>query len=358
MIPVIGIAPLFGAPGPARDAADRQVFEAATRIGFMTVTGLPVDVPIGPDMRRQLLRLFSLPEAEKRKLWRQKFDSNRPNVYHGWFPLQDGFATFKEGIDMGPDVAYGAEAAGPAVADGGDPLREPTPLPDDTVLPGWRQAATIYYRAMERTGQALLRSLARGLGLGETYFDAAFVRGISTLRLLHYPLRSDASMGALPPDELWVEHQGRRRYLVGKPHADSGFVTLLVQDGVGGLQARAGDGTWLDVPPDEGTLAVNFGLVLSRWTGGRVKATEHRVLGPGQPRYSIPFFYEPAVDAEIKPLPIPDPGNFVPFLYGDHLWASTTRFVEFRGMENLRPPRGRMSTEDLKRQALAMTTVY
>jgi isopenicillin N synthase-like dioxygenase len=358
VIPIIDIGALFGGSSPARAAADRAVFDAATRIGFMTVTGLPTDVPIGSETRRQMLRVFSLPEAERRKLWRQKFDANRPNVYHGWFPLQNGFATYKEGIDMGPDVAYGAEAAGPAVADGGDPLREPTPLPDDTVLPGWRQTAAIYYRAMERTGQALVRSLARGLGLGETCFDAAFAQGISTLRLLHYPLRSDASMGALPQDELWVEYEGRRRYVVGKPHADSGLVTLLAQDGVGGLQARAGDGAWLDVPPDEGTLAVNFGLVLSRWTGGRVKATEHRVLGPGQPRYSIPFFYEPAVDAEIGPLPIPDSGDFAPFLYGDHLWASATRFVEFRGMENLRPPRGRLSTEDLKRQALAMTTVY
>jgi hypothetical protein len=31
---------------------------------------------------------------------------------------------------------------------------------------------------------------------------------------------------------------------------------------------------------------------------------------------------------------------FTPFLYGDHLWATTTRFVEFHGLEHLRPPRG------------------
>lgn len=358
MIPVINIASLFGAPGPARDVADRAVLDAATRIGFMTVTGLPADIPFGPDTRRDLLRLFALPEADKRKLWRQKFDPARPNVYHGWFPLQDGFATFKEGIDMGPDVAYGAEAAGPVVADGGDPLREPTPLPDEDALPGWRQAVATYYRAMERTGEALLRALGRGLGLDEGYFGGAFANGISTLRLIHYPLRTEASLADLPQGELWVEHRGRRRYLVGRAHADSGFVTLLAQDGVEGLQARASDGSWLDVSPREGTLAVNFGLVLSRWTGGRVKATEHRVLGLGQPRFSIPFFYEPAVDAEIKPLPIARAGDFMPFLYGDHLWASTTRFVEFRGMENLRPPRGRLSTEELKRQAIAMTAAY
>jgi isopenicillin N synthase-like dioxygenase len=84
---------------------------------------------------------------------------------------------------------------------------------------------------------------------------------------------------------------------------DSGFVTLLAQDGVAGLQARAADGSWLDVPPREGTLAVNFGKLLESWTGGRIRATEHRVLGSAQERRSIPFFYEPRADAVIAPCP-------------------------------------------------------
>jgi hypothetical protein len=33
------------------------------------------------------------------------------------------------------------------------------------------------------------------------------------------------------------------------------------------------------------------------------------------------------------------PGSFEPFLYGDYLWATTTQFVEFKGMEALRAPR-------------------
>ena len=63
-----------------------------------------------PASRRALLRLFDLPAGETRKLWRQKFDPAHRNVYRGWFPLQNGHETYKEGIDLGPDLAYGPEA--------------------------------------------------------------------------------------------------------------------------------------------------------------------------------------------------------------------------------------------------------
>ncbi|MBI3710519.1 MAG: isopenicillin N synthase family oxygenase [Proteobacteria bacterium] len=335
MIPQIDIASLFCAASAARDAADAAIMAAAAGAGFMSVTGLPETVPIDRDRRQDLLRIFSLPVAESRKLWRQKFDRTRPNVYRGWFPVQDAAVSYKDGIDIGPDIAYG-----PAVVDGSDPLREATPLPDERLLPGWRAAAAEYYRGLEQTGQVLMRAIARGLGLDQHAFDDAFTGGVSTLRLIHYPLRSERSLAGIAEAELWVTDKGKRRHLVGGAHVDSGLMTLLAQDGVEGLQARAADGTWTDVPATEGTLAVNFGKLLDRWTGGRIKATEHRVIGTGRARCSIPFFYEPRVDAEIMPLPLPGIESFTPFLYGDYLWATATKFVEFRGLDALRKPRG------------------
>lgn len=56
------------------------------------------------------------------------------------------------------------------------------------------------------------------------------------------------------------------------------------------------------MPPTENTLVVNFGRLLERWTDGRIKATPHRVIGSGRERYSVPFFYEPRIDAVIAPL--------------------------------------------------------
>jgi isopenicillin N synthase-like dioxygenase len=324
---------LFGTESVARAATDQAIMEASARSGFMLIRGLPNDVPLGTAPRSQLLRLFDLPPEEIRPLWRQKFDPTHPNIYRGWFPLQRGFATAKEGIDMGADVAYGS-----SVIDASDPLREATPLPSEAALPGWRAAVAAHYRSMEMIANALMRSIARGLGLPERHFDAYFERGLSTLRLIRYPVRDDIDAAAELDPDVWVMHAGARRYLTGKPHVDSGFLTLLAQDGVEGLQARHIDGAWIDVPPQDGTLAVNFGKVLQQWCGGRIRATEHRVIGKGRERRSIPFFYEARADAEISPLPLAGAAQFEPFLFGDYLWATTTQFVEFKGMERLRKP--------------------
>jgi isopenicillin N synthase-like dioxygenase len=333
LIPSVDLSALFVADPAARAAVDRSIMAAAAGSGFMLVHGFPESVPVGAGARAQLLRLFGLSAGCVRPLWRQKFDPSHRNVYRGWFPLQQGFPTAKEGIDMGADVAYGQD-----VVVASDPLREATPLPAEQALPGWRAAVSAYYCGMEMLANALMRSVARGLGLPEPFFDSAFERGLSTLRLIRYPLRDDLGADAQAHPHLWVTHAGQRRYLTGNPHVDSGFLTLLAQDGVAGLQARLGSGEWVDVPPTEGTLAVNFGRVLERWCGGRIRATEHRVLGTGQERRSIAFFYEPRADAVIAPLPMAGAADFEPFVFGDYLWATVTQFVEFAGMEHLRQP--------------------
>ncbi len=333
-IETLGIATLFGPPSPARDHTDARIMAAAAGIGFMAVRNFPGDDWLTPDKRAQLLRIFALPDAEKQKLLRWNFDRTKKNVYRGWFPLQPTAVSYKEGIDMGPDLAH---AAGILACD--DPLREPTPLPTEEALPGWRTAAADYYRAMEAVGNALMRSIARGLGLPEPIFDGYFEHGISTLRLIRYPLR-DANAGVdTSGPEFSIVHKGETRTIIGREHADSGFVTLLAQDGVEGLQAKNLAGEWIDVPPADDTLTVNFGQLLERWTGGRVRATRHRVIAPKTVRFSIPFFYEPRVDAEIAPLPLSDTEPFEPFLYGDYLWDSATNFVEMSGIKHLRQPR-------------------
>jgi isopenicillin N synthase-like dioxygenase len=168
-IPEITVNALFGGVSAERDAVDWRIFAAATNVGFMTIALSPCDAALSVETRRRLLGIFTLEDAEVRKLWRQKFDLSHPNIYRGWFPAQAGTPTCKEGIDLGPDVAYGE-----GVIDTSDPLREATPLPGEPVLPGWRAAAAGYYCAMERVAVALMQSLARSFGLEDDYFGPAF----------------------------------------------------------------------------------------------------------------------------------------------------------------------------------------
>jgi isopenicillin N synthase-like dioxygenase len=104
-------------------------------------------------------------------------------------------------------------------------------------------------------------------------------------------------------------------------HKDYGFLTLLLQDQVGGLQVRRADGLFHDVPPIAGAFVVNLGELLEVATNGYLLATHHRVVSPAgaTERFSVPFFYNPRLDARVEPLVFPyasvapgvtdDPGN-------------------------------------------------
>jgi isopenicillin N synthase-like dioxygenase len=177
------------------------------------------------------------------------------------------------------------------------------------------------YAGFEALGRDLVHAVALGLGVAPERPLSWFRDGNSTLRLLRYPPRPAASLPA------GSEALPDGRLVVGRPHSDSGFVTLLWTDGSGGLQARAADGGWLEVPGDG--VAVNFGQMLSDITGGRIRATEHRVVGGLGERHSVPFFFEPRVDALVEPLV----GDAPAFVYGDYAWERMRQFVEFRGVE-------------------------
>lgn len=327
-IPIIDIAPLFGGD---TQSADARIAGAAFESGFMVVTGHPSGLGVGPVERERLLRLFDLPMAKQRPLWKRNFAPENPHLYRGWFPLASSGAQNRQGFEIGPDIVR-------PLPDDDDLLYERTPLPDAADLPeGWLATARAYYLGMEEIGHRILASLSRSLGINEAIFRDAFRDGISTLRLLHYPRRADGVADIEDVPERFIEHNGTRYEQVARAHVDSGLLTVLAQCGVGGLQAQAADGGWIDVPVRDDGFAINFGGLLERWTGGRIRATRHRVLGLGQNRHSVPFFFEPRPNTRIAPLPGVPP--FAPFLYGDHLWATTTKFPENYGLADLRPAR-------------------
>jgi isopenicillin N synthase-like dioxygenase len=312
--PAIAVDHLAVGPSRLRDRADDVLRSAAESIGVLRLRTTAGWLPTA-DTRDRLLDVFGLPAEQQQALWRQRWAPDHPNVYRGWNP--SGPDTAVDIYDLGLDICGEGRCY-----DASDPLQERTPVPDDRWLPGWHTTAEAYTRAMERVGSLLMQSFARSFGLAETHFDDAFTNGISTLRIMRYQWRD-------------TTHASPRR----GEHVDSGFVTLLAQCDAAGLEVQRRDGEWIDVAPDRDELVVNFGAVLERWTGGRVRATPHRVVSRSPVRHSIPFFYEPRADAVIAPLPGVGP-SFEPFSYGDHLWERMVRFPNFHGLEQRRTPRG------------------
>ncbi|XP_058759416.1 1-aminocyclopropane-1-carboxylate oxidase homolog 12-like [Vicia villosa] len=74
-------------------------------------------------------------------------------------------------------------------------------------------------------------------------------------------------------------------------HTDADFITLLLQDHIGGLQVLHED-KWLNVPPVHGALVVNIGDLLQLITNGRFVSVYHRVLAKDiGPRISVASFF-------------------------------------------------------------------
>lgn len=169
----------------------------------------------------------------------------------------------------------------------GQPLQGPNQWPAG--LPGFREAVTAYNSALEDVARRLTRLIARALHLSPSALDPYFQKPTTWLRLLHYP-----AQGPCPPaDEFGAA-----------PHTDYGFITILLQDEIGGLEVRRSDGTWLPATPVPGTFVINVGDMLSRWTNGRWQSTPHRVQNRATvDRYSVPYFFTPAMSATIACLP-------------------------------------------------------
>ena len=238
-------------------------------------------------------RFFALSQPDKER-WH----------INGW-PLKRGFDPIGwQALDPGqpPDVKesfyLGVETIGP------------NQWPDEALVPGFRAATQAYAAAMESLARRLMRLFEISLRLPPGHFDSFMHHPTCTTRLLHYP----------PQPALAAPGQ------IGcGAHTDWGALTLLAQDGAGGLQVQTRARAWLDVPPVPGALVVNIGDMMQRWTNDRWPSTLHRVINKhsGRDRWSIAYFFD--LDAESSIVPLPScvsterPARYGPITAGDHL---------------------------------------
>jgi isopenicillin N synthase-like dioxygenase len=186
------------------------------------------------------------------------------------------------------------------------PLQGPNQWPDDSAF---RDTVSRYDSAMRDTGLRLLTIFSTAIGERPDFFATRFSPPTTALRLIHYP---PAPVDR--PDDLYGSH----------PHTDYGFLTILAQDDVGGLEVRRPDGSWMPVPFVPDTFIVNIGDILARWTNDSFNSTPHRVINPSpdRDRYSIGYFFDPSLDTEIRTLAhfeeAAGNGKYAPVRYADY----------------------------------------
>ena len=137
------------------------------------------------------------------------------------------------------------------------------------------------------------------------YFVRRFDKTVSRASIIYYPPQ-DAELG-------------KQQFGVA-PHTDYGCLTLLHQDMTGGLQVRNSRGEWVTALPIEGTLVVNVGDLLARWSNDRFRSNPHRVVNrSGVARYSMAMFIDPNFDTPIIPIVEGDKPKYEPTTCGDYI---------------------------------------
>lgn len=205
------------------------------------------------------------------------------------------------------------------------------------VLPEWQSTMSTFYWTCWVAARKILEALAVGLEIDAGNFLAAHDGHHNQLRLLHYP--------PIPADKL-----KSGKYARMPTHSDWSTITMLFQDDCGGLQVedplRPGD--FVDITPIPGTVVLNIGDLLMRWSNGEHEpqpvhcradqlldyliSTQHRVQLPPledrydgdnkltRARYSIPYFVSASPDVLIDCLRLqPDEKpKYEPILHRDY----------------------------------------
>jgi isopenicillin N synthase-like dioxygenase len=276
----------FAPDHPDRDAALAQLREVARDFGFFYLTGHGIPQKRIDTVIALSKRFFALPEQQKLEIEMKKSPHfrgyNRAGLEYtrgsqDWREQVD-FGSERERLDVTPNDPAWKRLVGPN--------QFPSALPElKPVIQQWIEDVT-------SVGIRVLKAYAEALGQSPDVFEPVYDGGPNQLlKIIRYPGRdktaTDQGVGA---------------------HKDSGFVTILLQDVVSGLQVDDGNGGWIDAKPVRGTFVVNTGELLEMASNGFLRANIHRVITPpaGQERLSVAFFLGANLAATVPVLTLPE----------------------------------------------------
>ncbi|KAI6120044.1 hypothetical protein EV401DRAFT_1860525, partial [Pisolithus croceorrhizus] len=270
-----------------RAALARQIRDACMNVGFFYIKNHGIPDENIDRILSAMKAFFSLPVEEKMKLHHRQGAH-----YRGFEPLLDSNIDPANRGDLYEGFVIGWEELVPKDVDEEKADKSALVFPNlwPSELPGFREAFIDYYHAAFGVGRDLHRLFALALDLPETYFDDKVRHRYPIMRGLHYPPQTG------PEDDGIIG--------IGA-HSDFECFTILWQEpGIQALQILNSENKWINATPIPGTLVINIGDLLSRWTNDIFRSTVHRAVNrSGVRRYSIPMFIGANPHVEVEPLP-------------------------------------------------------
>ncbi|XP_076941133.1 jasmonate-induced oxygenase 4-like [Bidens hawaiensis] len=170
----------------------------------------------------------------------------------------------------------------------------------------YREVVEEYSNQMKHLAQKILGLISTSLELPSSFIEDAMGELYQNITISYYP--------ACPQPELTLGLQS---------HSDMGFITLLIQDNVAGLQVSK-DGEWITVDPVSHAILVILGDQTEIITNGIYKSSQHRAItNADKPRLSVATFHDPAKTTTVTPAF--KPHRYHPVLYGDYVSSWYTR---------------------------------
>ncbi|PFH46221.1 hypothetical protein AMATHDRAFT_155895 [Amanita thiersii Skay4041] len=288
-IPVIDLADIKSSDTNLRHALAKQVRNACINVGFFYVKNHGISEDVISETVNMSAQFFNLPSESKMKV-----DNKQTTNFKGYAPLRDrnkngkrsgrlheAFQFGWEVIEKETEEVRGEEMDGVMTGANIWP----------TDVPNFREAMLRYYHAGVQLGKLLLPIFALALELPEDYFADKTRNSAAMMSILHYPPQTGDDI-----DDPFIG--------IGSHTDFECFTILWQQPGLQALQVLNSDDKWIDVPPREGTLVINIGDQLARWTNDVFKSTVHRALNyKGVRRYSIPLFFGTDYNVKLEPIP-------------------------------------------------------
>ncbi|XP_024995539.1 probable 2-oxoglutarate-dependent dioxygenase ANS [Cynara cardunculus var. scolymus] len=172
--------------------------------------------------------------------------------------------------------------------------------------PNYREVIAEYSDQMKVLAEKLLGLISTSLGLSSSFIEEAMGELYQNITISYYP--------SCPQPELTLGLQS---------HSDMGFITLLIQDKVAGLQVSK-DGEWVTVDPVSHAILVILGDQTEIITNGIYKSSQHRAItNANRARLSVATFHDPAKTMSVSPAF--KPPRYRQVIYGDYVSSWYTK---------------------------------